>query len=267
MRWQHRSLFIALLLWFGWAAAAPLETCSRPLTVGYYLIPPLYFKTHENPVWRGVDKDVIDELARRTGCTFVPRFESRVRIWAQLESGQLDLTVSGIPTPERERFATFLIYLQTRNMLAIRRDDSRPPQTAKALAAAERFTLATTRGYRYGPPFEAWIVRLAATNQIVETADEEAALHLLSIGRVDGAIVRESAWEYYASEFPAGSLRLVDMEAPYVPAGLAMSREHIGEGLRKTFAEAIAAMKRDGTLLKIAERHVSGEASARLVSF
>ena len=77
---------------------------------------------HADGRWRGIDTDIVEELARRSGCQLALVLESRVRIWAMLESGQLDMTVSGIATPERQAYANFIPYLASRNYILLSKD-------------------------------------------------------------------------------------------------------------------------------------------------
>ncbi|GAA5180317.1 hypothetical protein GCM10025771_24530 [Niveibacterium umoris] len=256
-----------LLLWATLIAssclAAPLADCTRPLTVGFYAIAPYYYALEDKPGWHGIDRDLIDELALRTGCRFEARFESRVRIWQQIETGTLDLTVSGIETAERQRFATFIAYASERAVLAARADRAPAPRSPAAVLGDKTLTLAVTRGYRYGPPFDTWIDSLRASDRVFESADEDSALRLVALGRVDATILRDSAWAIATRAYPAGSLRLVDMGAPSLNAALVLSRAVIGPALEEKIRAAIAEMLRDGTLLRMLERHMPPDIARR----
>ena len=237
------------------AQAAPAEDCAQPLSLAYYAIPPFYYRSTDGSGWQGIDRDVVDELARRTGCRFEPRFESRVRIWQQLRAGTLDMSMSGIQTPERDRFARFIPYATERNLLAVR-----SAVTAKlkptTILSNDVLTLATTRGYRYGPPFDEWIERLKGSGRVFEAADEEAAFRLVVVGRADAAIVRDMAWPILARTYPADALQRLDIGAPPIDTGVVLSRARIGDTLYEKFHAAIQAMKRDGSLQRIIQRHV-----------
>jgi polar amino acid transport system substrate-binding protein len=102
------------------AYAQPGDACGD-LSLACYEMDALYYHAPDGG-WAGIDKDVIDELARRTGCRFQTTRESRVRIWSQLARAKLDMSVSGIATPERERFARFIPYFSTRNYVLMRQD-------------------------------------------------------------------------------------------------------------------------------------------------
>ncbi|MGZ7234530.1 hypothetical protein ACXWOU_09760, partial [Streptococcus pyogenes] len=70
----------------------------------------------------GIDKDMLEELARRSGCELRVVVESRVRIWEQLRAGTAGLTLSAVPAPERQAYAEFVPYAQGRYHLMLRPD-------------------------------------------------------------------------------------------------------------------------------------------------
>ncbi|WP_374400322.1 substrate-binding periplasmic protein [Niveibacterium sp.] len=234
--------------------AAPLQDCTRPLSVAYYATPPFYYRSTDGATWQGIDRDVVDELAQRTGCRFEPRFESRVRIWQQLQAGALDVSMSGIQTAERERFARFIPYATERNLVAVRRAAT-GTITPSSVLTDDTLTVAITRSYRYGPPFDDWVAR-QANGRVFEAADEEAAFRLLVIGRADAAIVRDLAWPTLKRSYPAAVLQWLDVGAPAIEIGVVLSRAQIGDALYEKFRAAILAMKQDGSLQRIIQRHV-----------
>ncbi|MDP1357576.1 transporter substrate-binding domain-containing protein, partial [Klebsiella pneumoniae] len=69
---------------------------------------------------QGVDKDLVDALAQRSGCKLSTVVDSRARIWDQLARGTLEITTSGVATPERERIAEFWPYFRSRNRAVVR---------------------------------------------------------------------------------------------------------------------------------------------------
>jgi hypothetical protein len=91
------------------AAVARLPDCSRPLTLGLHEHGLLY----ASQTGEGIDKDVADEMMRRSGCHLTLTMLPRARIWQLVESGALDFTLSGITNAQRDRFATFAWYVPT----------------------------------------------------------------------------------------------------------------------------------------------------------
>ncbi len=93
---------LAMLGCFGLASAATID-CSRTYTLALHDHGLLY----SAETGTGIDKDVADELIRRSGCKVVVSLMPRARIWQLIESGALDFSLSGITNTERDKFAGF----------------------------------------------------------------------------------------------------------------------------------------------------------------
>ena len=140
------------------AGSAAAASCG-PYTVAMYEHGALYYRSGEQ--WAGIDKDIVDELARRTGCELRMTRDSRIRIWTMLKDGTLDMTMSGISTPEREGFARFTPYLQSRNMLLLRNEVARHAATLEQFAAQPELKIAVIKGFRHGATYDACASRAA----------------------------------------------------------------------------------------------------------
>lgn len=90
------SARMACRLAVDWANSPEIETCDAvasggvlaqaptcgPYRVAFYETGLLYFKDKKGE-YVGIDRAVLDEVARRTGCVFEPFMDSRVRTWAR----------------------------------------------------------------------------------------------------------------------------------------------------------------------------------------
>ena len=85
------------------ARAADGPDCSRPYSLALHEHGLLY----AGQTGEGIDKDVADELARRSGCRIAVSVMPRARIWQLIESGALDFSLSGITNEAREKYASF----------------------------------------------------------------------------------------------------------------------------------------------------------------
>jgi len=97
----------------------------------------------------GIDKDLADELIRRSGCRVNVSVMSRGRTRQLIETGALDLSLSGVTSEARDRFAAFAWYESNRFYLLVRKDAG-----VKSLAEFEgnpALTLGAIRRYRCGP--------------------------------------------------------------------------------------------------------------------
>ena len=104
-----------LFLSFVFCAASPTlaadkPDCDRPLSLALHDHGLLY----SGQTGEGIDKDVADELIRRSGCKVSVTVMPRARIWQLIESGGLDFSLSGITNEARDRFASFAWYFSNK---------------------------------------------------------------------------------------------------------------------------------------------------------
>lgn len=240
--------------------AAPAWSCG-PYSVAFYEIGSLYYRQVDGS-FAGIDKDLIEELARRSGCRFDARTESRVRIWTQLEQGGLDLSVSAIPTPEREKFGWFLPYYRTRNFALLRADQAERYASASAFLADRERRAVVVRGYKHGPAFDGWLDALRAQGRVSEVPDFPAALRVLQHGKADllisgpvvmARLMQQEAWLH--------DYRFLDWAPQDQATGaLVGARAKVPEADRLLLQRHLREMHRDGSLTEILRRHVGAKA-------
>lgn len=90
---------------------------DKPTRLAFYELGNFYF--FESQQAQGIDKESVDALIKRSGCRFDAQVLARARIWADLASGDLDMSVSGIQNPERDKFAWFAPYLSASEAAAL----------------------------------------------------------------------------------------------------------------------------------------------------
>ena len=142
------------------AAAARLPDCSRPLSLGLHEHGLLY----TGQTGEGIDKDIADEMVRRSGCHLTLTVLPRARIWQLIESGALDFTLSGITNPQREKFAAFAWYVSNKYYLLVRRDAD-----VRSVAEFRRkhgLRVGLIRSFRYGDQANLFVDALEAEDRI-----------------------------------------------------------------------------------------------------
>ena len=255
------ALSVIVLLSLG--ASTNASACG-PYSVAFYETGSLYFK-NDNGEYIGIDKDVIDELARRTGCKLNIFLDSRVRTWTALAGGMLDMTVSALATPEREVFAQFVPYIQNnRNYLIVRNDLATRVRSLADFADNKSLKLGVVRGFKHGASLDPWIDSLRAAGRTFEEADLESLARLLAVGRIDGFFTQPVVWEPLFRrnhlEDKVSRLDVAPMDSANL--GLALSRKRVAAEDIKTIQRAIEAMRADGTLAAIYARYLDS-ATAR----
>lgn len=243
----------------GTAAAA----CG-PLTVAMYEHGALYYRKGE--AWAGIDKDIVDELGRRTGCELRMTRDSRIRIWTMLKEGALDMTMSGIATPEREQFARFTPYLQSRNMLLLRNEAARRASTLEQFIAIPELKVAVIKGFRHGAGYDAWLDRLRRQGRVYEAPDYATLLRLFQHGRVHAILQLTSNIDaLQRSGQLAGKFRALDLVPRENVVGAMVVGRIVPEATAATLEQALRAMREDGTVRGIIERHTSAERAPAMV--
>jgi polar amino acid transport system substrate-binding protein len=256
------QLLAAILLF----ASAAAQACG-PFTVALYEHGSLYSR-HADGEWSGADKDVVEEVGRRTGCTFNYTRESRVRIWSMIFAGKLDMTVSAIATPEREQYVRVLPYIGTRNLVLLHKDVDHKVHSLADFTANPAYKVGVIKTFRHGATYDAWIDTLRAQGRVYEVADQTALMRMLKLGRVHAVIALQTSWIPMRREPDSKSLRAMEW-APkdLVVGGLAVSKERVTSEVTDKFAAALRAMREDGALEAIYRRYVDPATAATLVQY
>lgn len=253
----------------GGVAASPAlaaEAGCGPHVAALYPYAP-FFRELPDGGQEGIDKDMFDELARRSGCELRLVVESRVRIWEQLRNGSAALTLSAVPTPERQAFAEFVPYAQGRYHLMLRPDVAPRIRSLAAFEADSSLTLLTVKGYAHGPTLDAAVRRLRAHQRLHEVADFPAVLRMAGAGRAHALLALPSAWAQVETAVGEKAAWVALDVAPQDRAlgALALSLQMPAadrQRLRRTLQQMLA----DGTVTAILRRHL-GEGAARAAAY
>jgi len=247
----RHSLIASLALLAGVPAQAQESACG-PYRVALYEYGSLAFVRGDQSL-DGIDVNVLDEVARRTGCKFEKFIDSRIRTWTALANGTLDMTVSAIRTDERKQFATFVIYVRGHNRLLVRSDVARSVHSLKDFADQRQLRLAVVKGFKHGLHWDEWIDELRSQGRVDEYADANVVARLVSLGRADAFLSEPMVWSrILTSSKLEGRIVVLDAfpEDDYA-AGFALSSKRIGNEERQKMQSAIDAMRADGTLYRI----------------
>lgn len=239
----------------------PALACG-PYSLGFYEYRALYYRGPDGQ-WQGIDKELVNELARRTACRFETRLESRVRIWTQMAAGKLDITVSAMPTPAREQLAELLPYIESHQFVLMR------PELAEQLGSAASFLRAperrvlVVRGYVHTPTLQAWVEELRALGRVIEAPDQASAMRAFKAGRGDALILGANSLAAARRDDRAFARYAALSFAPQERSigALALSRERVAEADRALLRQALQQMQGDGSLAAIKRRHL-GELAA-----
>ncbi|MDC8786083.1 substrate-binding periplasmic protein [Roseateles koreensis] len=258
-----------LLASFALVTGAKAFPCpNKPVRLAFYQYGLLYFENASH-AGQGIDKDVADELARRSGCKFQFSVQARARIWKDLESGWLDMTVSGIETPDRTQFAWFTPYLAMKNYLVLRADQAEKIHSANELLNSN-LRFGVVRSFHHGSAQDAWVEKLRQENRVSESVDAKTTFLKLKTGLIDAMFSQPLVYRKYLDDLDmTGMAVALDLtpDEPELPHNLVLAKKSFSEAEASQWRGLVLEMRYDGTLRQIFRRYVSERETERLLSF
>ncbi len=215
----------------------------------------------------GINKDVLEELARRMGMNLELHVMPRARIDNMLKEGTLHMSVSAVETPERARYAWYVPYFAQKNDVLIRSEAGIINE--EGLLHRRDIRVGIIRGYYYGEHYMALIEKLKAKNRVVEAKDTEALYQMLKENWIQVTFNIASSYRYYFKTMDIENISALDWapgEAPLIRC-LSLSKKYFDQEDVERFTRIINEMRNDGTLHKIFLRYLSEEEAQRMCDF
>ncbi len=257
-----RLFFVCLMLLAQLGQAqATTPDCSRNYTLALHDHGLLYSADTDT----GIDKDVADELIRRSGCKVTVNLMPRSRIWQLIESGALDFSLSGITNPERDKFAGFAWYFSNKYYLLVRNDSG--VRNLPDFTQNPALHLGVIRSFRYSESANR-LVDTLQTAQRVSQAGGLAPLYQTLMGnRVQGMIIEPFDFPALEEKKIRQIASILEFNDPAVPHGLIMSKKALSAEQMQAWRTIISAMRADGSMLRIFEKYFKSDLAAALVNF
>ncbi|ANI13749.1 hypothetical protein A9C11_07000 [Pseudomonas citronellolis] len=243
------------------AAADDLYGCAQPVRLAFYRNQVFY---HDG---KGLDADLVAELARRTGCAFEVSVRPRAQIWTALQRGELDMATSAVATVEQRRYAYFVPYLRLRERLIVPLDLSADLHSLDDFHALPGVRLGAVAGYNHGPYLDAMLRILRSEGRVREYVDETACFNALLGGEVDGLIGHELSLAGLLHE-PAlrHRFRGIDVaRGPGVPRSLVLARGRFSAAQSAQWQRLFEDLRLDGSLVRIFLRNAPLDVAAALL--
>jgi polar amino acid transport system substrate-binding protein len=235
--------------------------CSRAYTLALHEHGLLYSRQ----TGKGIDKDIADELIRRSGCRINVVVLPRARIWQLIESGGLDFSLSGISNPTRDSFAGFAWYFSNKYYLLVRRDSG--IQRVTDFPRNPQLRLGAIRSFRYNPGANRLVDALDASLRVSYATGLAPLYENLLAGQIHGMIIEP--FDYPAVE--SASLReqttILEFDDPPVPHGLIMSRQAVPAADQARWRALIDQMREDGTVERIFAQYFKPELAREMTRF
>lgn len=260
---MNRYCLLCLLWALGQSAVAHAANlpCSRPYTLALHEHGLLYSAKLDE----GIDKDVADELIRRSGCKVTVSLMSRDRIWQLIESGALDFSLSGITNPTREKFAAFAWYFSNKYYLLVRNDAG--VTTREAFEDNSKLQLGVIRSFRYSPSANVLVDKMQAADRLSQAGGLDPLYQLLMGNQIQGMIIEPFDYPALDDKDIRQITTIVEFNDPAVQHGLIMSKKALSAAEQEQWRNLINEMRQDGTMLRIFKKYFKPELATALVNF
>lgn len=253
--------FAALLITLGGfcPAHAAGPDCSRPFTLALHEHGLLYSANTDT----GIDKDVADELVRRSGCKVNISLLARARIWQLIESGALDFSLSGITNAERDKFAGFAWYFSNKYYLLVRKDSGLRKQAD--FEQNDKLQLGVIRSFRYSPSANRLVDKLLAANRVSQAGGLAPLYQALMLNHIQGMIIEPFDYPTLEEKKIRDMTSIIEFDDPPVSHGLIMSKKALPLAEQEKWRSLIDEMRSDGSMRRIFEKYFKTDLAAAMV--
>lgn len=256
--------YLLLALAFFSTRSQAVDCGGTPIRLAFYDFGLLYNNG------KGIDKDVVDELRIRSGCRFDFYVLPRARIWQELETGQLDMSVSGIQNPERDRFAWFAPYMALKNIAITAVSADKHSATTEHFLAQQDYKWGAVRAFKHGETADRFLTRMRQQNRVIEGSDVAQIFAMLKAGRVQGIFAQSPVYrQHLEPQMLPSQFQLHDWapdENP-VPHALILAKSRFSAEQAEQWRKLADDLVRDGTMLRILRRYLQAdEATAQMLS-
>ncbi|SDH73997.1 substrate-binding periplasmic protein [Propionivibrio dicarboxylicus] len=257
------ALFIS-----GIAAAGPVDCGSSPIRVGQFKLGYRYYI--ENGQEKGMNKDIMEEIKKRTGCLFITQEMPFARLWADLSSGEIDMTLSGIRSPERDKTLWCIPSITAKNFVVIGPQAQASVKNAADFIANEKLQFGMVRGYTHGKELDAKLDRLKQDGRVEESGNVDVLFEKLKHGRIDGFYSFPFVYRKNISELSMEKDVTIQDWAPKDPGivgCMMLTKQRFSEDEAKRWNALVQQMRADGTLKRIFVRYVSPSEADKMLNF
>ena len=241
--------------------SAETPDCARTYTLALHDHGLLYSADTDS----GIDKDVADELIRRSGCKVKVGLMPRARIWQLIESGALDFSLSGITNAERDKFASFAWYFSNKYYLLVRNDSG--VRNLSGFEQNEKLQLGVIRSFRYSESANRLVDKLQEASRVSQAGGLAPLYQALMLGRIQGMIIEPFDFPALEEKKIREMSTIVEFNDPPVPHGLIMSRKALSGAQLEQWRAIVNDLRADGTMRRIFEKYFKSELAATLVNF
>lgn len=261
-------LGLVLVVFASPVISSPVDCGSKPIRVGQFKLGYRFYI--EDGQEKGMNKDIMDEIRKRTGCNFIVQEMPFARIMSDLASGDLDMTLSGIRNSERDKTLWCAPSIAAKNFAVIGPSARSSVRTSEDFLKDEKLQFGVVRGYTHGKDLDAWLEKLRQTGRVEESANVDVLFEKMKHGRIDGFFSFPFVYRKNLRDLKMENDISVQDWAPNdkgIIGCTMLTKSRFSEFEAGRWIALVRQMREDGTLKRIFTRYVSAAEAEKMLDF
>lgn len=233
--------------------SALMTSCSAPIEVAFSSINREMDFDKTTGKYSGAAYEFLMRVEKSTGCVFNFLLVPRARAWKMLKDGEIAVVPTAIRTAERDGQAKFIDQMVRSSVafMSLKGLELGVRSTADLISSTLR--IGVVRGFDYGPEYMKMLANPELQSHLQIVVDTDTLARMLALGRIDGVVIRPSAFTEAAHR--AGIVDQVEVhlleDVPPVPAGLYLLRKRLSEKDIAILTKAMNAISQDAEYIKM----------------
>lgn len=250
------------------ATAGPVDCGSTPIRVAQYTLGFRYYV--EDSQEKGINKDILDELRKRTGCSFIVQEMPFARIWTDLGSGDLDISMSGVWSAEREKTLWCAQTITSKWYAVLRSESASSVRSASDFLANKKLVFGVVRGFTHSIGNDKWLEEMRQEGRVEESVNIDALAEKLKEGHIDGMFSLPYVYRKQLPDLHMEHLVLIQdwsLDDKEIVGCMMMTKRRFSEDEANRWKMIIQEMQSDGTLKRIFRRYLPAAEAEKMLDF
>lgn len=224
--------------------------CQKPVVVGLYEYGIMYSEKTKS----GVDKETAELLAKKTGCEIRFQVKPRARIWQEIETGDLDITLSALKNSDREKFGAFIPYVTGKTLIVLEKSLSNVSSLEDILDIypSKRVNVGVVRSFSYGEEVDSFLRKASAKGMVIEFPDMASLFEGVEKKQVKVTFGTAALLPDYLKQYKIlDKIIIKDITKQQFQAHVVLSRKRFKDSEIENWKKVIREVKSNGELEKI----------------
>jgi polar amino acid transport system substrate-binding protein len=203
----------------------------------------------------GLDKDMKDEMAKRSGCRFELRVTTREGIWLGMQFGDIDMAFGAFSNKERLTFSYAFPYMQVRNYVVFNNKVSPDVHTPDEFLADPHLRMGVVKGITAGEYYDGFVDKLRSIGR-VETVDSVERMFLMLKADRFQAIITDPI--VFTRSLEDSSYRLEEWtpNGAKIVTNMLISKKNFSKSDSEKWGSLLQAITADGTVFQFLQHYV-----------